>query len=297
MTCGINMIAIRIELISPTELIIISIKMFLYNSMLVYVVLLLSVIILLMRSKRNKYDFKCFLLALKNERGRSEKFLQSIHKKIPLEIVYGKDTRTPEKAKRFREHIDPDYYDKAVEMYHDPTVLRPDITYFNLGAIGCMMGHMKIYEKCQNQNVKYALIFEDNVVIKSNKLYDQVQSVIDEKGDDFEICFFHCLSRLPEKEEGNLEKVKWISSTKCYLVNIPNMRWYKRFFLPMDNHVDMKHEDIISRGARVYYKDLRNFIHIDRSHPSTIKHSDHGRTLFFSRTNPDALPKHLKHGY
>ena len=274
--------------------------MFRYSSMIVYLVLLVFVIILLMRSKRKKfekYDFKCYLLALKSEPARSEKFIQSIDKKIPLEIVYGRDTRTPKKAEKFREHIDPDYYDKAIEMYHDPSVRRPDITYFNLGAIGCMMGHMKIYEKCQNQNVKYALIFEDNVVIDSNRLYDQVQSVIDEKGDDFEICFFHCLSRLPERKEGSLEKVKWISSTKCYLVNIPNMRWYKRFFLPMDNHIDMKHEDLIAQGARIYYKDLRTFMHIDRSHTSTIGHSDHGRSLFFSRTNPDALPTHLKPGY
>lgn len=265
--------------------------------MIVYLVLLLIVCFLLMRTKREKYDFKCFLLALKNEPARSEKFMRSIDKRIPLEIVYGKDTRTPKKAERFREYVDPDYYDKAVEMYHDSSVKRPDITYFNLGAIGCMMGHMKIYEKCFNQGVKYALIFEDNVVIDSNKLYDQVQSVINEKGDDFEMCFFHCLSRLPDKKEGNLEKVKWISSTKCYLVNIPNMRFYKRFFLPMDNHIDMKHEDIISRGARVYYKDLRNYMHIDRSHSSTIGHSDHGRSLFFSRTHPDALPDDLKYGY
>jgi len=294
------MIVMRIELTSPIESIMISIKMFRYSSMIVYLVLLVFVIILLMRSKRKKfekYDFKCFLLALKSEPVRSEKFIQSIDKKIPLEIVYGRDTRTPKKAEKFREHIDPDYYDKAIEMYHDPSVRRLDITYFNLGAIGCMMGHMKIYEKCQNQNVKYALIFEDNVVIDSNRLYDQVQSVIDEKGDDFEICFFHCLSRLPERKEGSLEKVKWISSTKCYLVNIPNMRWYKRFFLPMDNHIDMKHEDLIAQGARIYYKDLRTFMHIDRSHTSTIGHSDHGRSLFFSRTNPDALPTHLKPGY
>jgi hypothetical protein len=294
------MIVMRIELTSPIESMMISIKMFRYSSMIVYLVLLVFVIILLMRSKRKKfekYDFKCYLLALKSEPARSEKFIQSIDKKIPLEIVYGRDTRTPKKAEKFREHIDPDYYDKAIEMYHDPSVRRPDITYFNLGAIGCMMGHMKIYEKCQNQNVKYALIFEDNVVIDSNRLYDQVQSVIDEKGDDFEICFFHCLSRLPERKEGSLEKVKWISSTKCYLVNIPNMRWYKRFFLPMDNHIDMKHEDLIAQGARIYYKDLRTFMHIDRSHTSTIGHSDHGRSLFFSRTNPDALPTHLKPGY
>jgi hypothetical protein len=184
-----------------------------------------------------------------------------------------------------------------LEMYEDPTVKRPDITYFNLGAIGCFMGHMEFYQRCFDQGLKYAVIFEDNVVIDSNKIYDQIQSVIDEKGDDLEMCFFHCLSRLPDKKEGTLEKVKWISSTKCYLINVHNMRWYKRFFLPMDNHVDMKHEDLIARGARIYYKDLRRYMHIDRSHTSIIGHSDHGRRSFFSRVHPDVSIKKLKHGY
>tara|TARA_B110000503_G_scaffold48915_1_gene79408 strand:+ start:426 stop:1130 length:705 start_codon:yes stop_codon:yes gene_type:complete len=234
---------------------------------------------------------------MKNEPARRERFIQSIDTKIPLEIIYGKDTRTPQTAQEFQELIDHDYYEKAVEMYEDPTVRRPDITYFNLGAIGCFMGHMDFYKRCFDQDLKYAVIFEDNVVIDSNKIYDQIQSVIDEKGDDLEMCFFHCLSRLPEKKEGTLEKVKWISSTKCYLINVHNMRWYKRFFLPMDNHIDMKHEDLIAKGARIYYKDLRKFMHIDRSHSSIIGHSDHGRRGFFSRVQPDASIKKLKHGY
>ena len=70
------------------------------------------------------------------------------------------------------------------------------------------------------------------------------------------MCFFHCLSRLPTKLKEDLEKVQWISSTKCYLINVDNMKKYKKYFLPMDNHIDMKHEDIIAKGARVYYKDL-----------------------------------------
>jgi GR25 family glycosyltransferase involved in LPS biosynthesis len=268
--------------------------------MIFYVILFVVVCFLLTRVNRKKfekYDFKCFLLGMKNEPSRSEQFVRSIDKKMPLEIIYGKDTRTPQKAQQFQEYIDPDYYDKAVEMYHDPEVRRPDITYFNLGAIGCFMGHMEFYEKCFKQDLKYAVIFEDNVIIDSNRIYDEIQSVIDEKGDDFEMCFFHCLSRLPEKKEGTLEKVKWISSTKCYLINVHNMRWFKRFFLPMDNHVDMKHEDLIVKGARIYYKDFRKYMHVDRKHTSTIGHSEHGRPSYFSRTNPDATPDDLKSGF
>ena len=182
-------------------------------------------------------------------------------------------------------------------MHYDPTVKRPNITYFNLGAIGCFVGHMDFYKRCFDQGLKYAVIFEDNVVIKSPQLFNQIQEVIDEKGNNFEMCFFHCLSRLPDKTEGNLEKVKWISSTKCYLVNVDNMRKYNKYFYPMDNHIDMKHEDLIQKGARVYYKDLRKYMLIDRSKGSLIGHSDHGEKNFISRHHPQATPDDVKWGY
>jgi|SRR5210317_1931594 GR25 family glycosyltransferase involved in LPS biosynthesis len=248
-------------------------------------------------SGRSHYNYKCFLLTLKNEEKRHNRFLKSHNSEVPVEIIYGPDTRNVRIAREYQDVIEPEYFEKAVEMHYDQAVLRPDITYFNLGAIGCFMGHMEFYERCFSQNLKYAVIFEDNVVVKSHRLYDEIQKVINEKGDDFEMCFFHCLSRLPVRKEGSLERVSWISSTKCYLINVENMKKYKKEFLPMDNHIDMKHEDIIARGARVYYKDLRGYLTIDRSHRSLIGHSHHGRKEFFSRQYPTLTPAHLKRGY
>ena len=216
---------------------------------------------------------------------------------IPIEVIYGPDTRNVKNAREFENHVDPEYFEKAVEMHYNPQVKRPDITYFNLGAIGCFMGHMEFYKRCFDQGLKYAVIFEDNVIIKSNKLYDEIQKIIDDRGDEFEMCFFHCLSRLPDKQDGKLERVKWISSTKCYLINVENMKKYTKYFLPMDNHVDMKHEDLIANGARIYYKDMRRYMKIDRTHNSTIGHSEHGRPQYFSRNHPTATPDDVIFGY
>jgi len=255
------------------------------------------VYILLNKSIKKKYDYKCFLLTLKTETVRQNNFFRNYNGNIPIEKIYGPDTRNIKTARKFEEYIDPEYFEKAVEMHYNLEIKRPDVTYFNIGAIGCFMGHMDFYKRCFDQGLKYAVIFEDNVTINSPELYNQIQSVIDEKGNDFEMCFFHCLSRFCDSQDGSLEKVKWISSTKCYLINVDNMRKYQKYFLPMDNHIDMKHEDIISKGARVYYKDLRKYMSIDRSHKSIIGHSDHGRPLFVSRINPEITPSDLKWGY
>jgi NDP-sugar pyrophosphorylase family protein len=235
---------------------------------------------------------------MKDEKLRQERFFKNHDSSIPIEVIYGSDTRNIETAREYEDKIKPKYFNKAVEMHYNSDVIRPDITYFNMGAIGCFMGHMEFYDRCFDQGLKYAVIFEDNVIVKSNELYKQIQDVIDKKGDDFEMCFFHCLSRLPfHNEEEEIERVKWISSTKCYLVHVPNMKKYVKHFLPMDNHVDMKHEDIIVEGARVYYKDLRNYMRVDRSHSSTIGHRDHGEESFISRQYKSATVDDVKWGY
>tara|TARA_B110000046_G_scaffold43640_1_gene48637 strand:+ start:152 stop:859 length:708 start_codon:yes stop_codon:yes gene_type:complete len=235
---------------------------------------------------------------MKDEKLRQERFFKNHDSSIPIEVIYGSDTRNIETAREYEDKIKPKYFNKAVEMHYNSDVIRPDITYFNMGAIGCFMGHMEFYDRCFDQGLKYAVIFEDNVIVKSNELYKQIQDVIDKKGDDFEMCFFHCLSRLPfHNEEEEIERVKWISSTKCYLVHVPNMKKYVKHFLPMDNHVDMKHEDLIAEGARVYYKDLRNYMRVDRSHSSTIGHRDHGEESFISRQYKSATVDDVKWGY
>jgi hypothetical protein len=261
------------------------------------ILILILVLVLLYNiktvKKKMKHDYKCFLLTVKSAKERQNRFFKYHDTDIPIEVIYGPDTRSVKVARKFEYDIEPEYFEKAIEMHYNPTVPRPDITYFNLGAIGCFMGHMEFYKRCFNQGIKYAVIFEDNVIVKSNLLYDEIQKVIDEKGDDFEMYFFHCLSRLPESGE----KVKWISSTKCYLINVSNMEKYHKYFYPMDNHIDMKHEDLIAKGARVYYRDLRKYIHIDRSHTSTIGHRNHGNKTFFSRQYPMATPDDVERGY
>jgi hypothetical protein len=256
---------------------------------MVPVIVLIFLVMVLVRARtrtrtRRNLSYDCFLLTVNDQTERRNRFFKGHDSSIPIETIYGMDTRKVKNARVYENLIDPAYFEKAIEMHYDPTIIRPDITYFNIGAIGCFMGHMDFYKRCfERTGLKYAVIFEDNVIIKNHGIYDEIQSVIDEKGDAFEMCFFHCLARLSEPGNNGLEKVKWISSTKCYLIHVDNMRNYVQYFLPMDNHVDMKHEDLVRNGARIFYKDLRNCIQIDRNQMSLINHSKHGRPDFISR--------------
>jgi hypothetical protein len=261
--------------------------------MISIILVLLIIIFLILRRPVEKYAYKSYLLTIPSAHERREVFFQ--YATQPVEVVYGKDTRDVATARTFEHMVQPEFFNKAVEMHYDSDVARPNMSYFNMGAIGCYFGHMEILNKAVNDKVKYALIFEDNAVVKSPKLYDEVQKVIDARGDNFEACFFHCLSYLPAPE--NKEKVLWISSTKCYLVHVPNMKKYLPTFIPMNNHVDLKFEDIIAKGARVYYRDMRKYLAIDRSHQSTIGHRGEEDEEFFSRQYPKVPRSKLVSGW
>ena len=265
---------------------------------IIVVLLALLLLLLLWLRKSKALEYKCFLLTIPSSTTRRKNFLEHHDPAVPLEIIYGVDTKNVENAKKYEKIIDPVYFKEALRLHYNNKNLRPDMTYFNLGAIGCYMGHMEFYRRCFEQGLTYAVVFEDNVIVSSPRLYDEIQGVINTMGDDFEMCFFHCLSRYTDaRVTRDIERVKWISSCKCYLVNVKNMQKYYSTFFPIDNHVDMKHEDLIAKGARVFYKDLRDYMYIDRSGNSTIGHSHHHKPKYFSRQYPSVTTDVLEYGY
>lgn len=232
--------------------------------------------------RRARISYETFALTLPSSRARLTKFLRHHPKSIPLHLVYGKDTKKVEIAREFEDYVEPKKWKHALAMHYNPNLRRPDITYFNLGAIGAWMGHVEVWRRAKARGTKYALVFEDNVA-PSERLYHEVERVIQEKGDSFEAVFFHCIARVTDGREGTLERVKWISSMKCYLVNVPNfLPFVEKHMFRMDNHVDNKMEDLIANGARVFYKDMGHCAKIDRSGPSTIGHADHDKPEWFS---------------
>ncbi|AUT19140.1 hypothetical protein DSLPV1_169 [Dishui lake phycodnavirus 1] len=260
--------------------------------------LVLAFIFLLTR--RTRLGFKPYLITLPSSTERQRAFFQRYDQHgIPIDVVYGTDTKKVENARQFERVVDSRYMKKAVEMHYNNRARRPDITFFNLGAIGAMQAHLSVYERARQEGVKYALVLEDNVMVNDRVFFSEIQKTIDALGDDFEMVFFHCLTRFPARD-GHLpgyEKIRWISSMKCYLIHVPNMEMYISKFLPQDNHIDHKVEDLIAEGARVFYKDLRHCISIDRSKHSTIGHSKHDNSDFFSRQFPEASARELVDGF
>ena len=218
---------------------------------------------------------KCFLLTLTESVDRRTEFIKSYNSvkvDIPLEIIYGVNTKIKSEAEKYKHLVVPEKYNLMYD-FDSGKKNRPDHTYFNSGALGCYLGHMDFYKRCFEQNLDYAIIFEDNVVL-SDSFNNELQIALTRLGDNFDACFFHCFSHIGENVEkcGNeIKKLKFIFGTKCYLINVKRMKKYYDFFYPINNHVDMAYEKIIYHGADIY---LINFNSIKVGiRQSTIGHT------------------------
>ena len=145
---------------------------------------------------------------------------------------------------------------------------RLSLSDFNSGALGCYLGHTTFYEKCFEQNIRYALICEDNV--RFNKKF-KMEMILPS---DFDIVFFHSWNNVGEETNTcvqGIKKLKKVMGTKCYLINVESMKKYYPLFFPINNHIDLKYKDLIQKGCNVYFLPLD--IHIDSTGGSTIGHS------------------------
>jgi hypothetical protein len=76
--------------------------------------------------KIEEYDYDCFLLTLpEKEEKRKERFMKVTTQSIPIEIIYGPDTKNVKNARKFEHMIDGEYFEKAVEMHYDNSVKTP----------------------------------------------------------------------------------------------------------------------------------------------------------------------------
>jgi GR25 family glycosyltransferase involved in LPS biosynthesis len=253
-------------------------------------ILLLLLLLLFLLFKRRVSSFtsdsikidKVFLLSLPSSSDRRTSFLNSYNSLktgLPLEIISGIDTKIPQNAEPYKHLVDPERYNN---MYtYDTGTPRPNHTYFNSGALGCYLGHMEFYKRCFEQNLKYALIFEDNVTFDPS-FVDQLNKALENVPKNFDILFLTNIFGFVKDTEikKGMYKIKWVMGTKAYIINVENMKKYHSLFYPIANHIDLNYEKLIYNGANVYLTKLQS-IHVDLG-KSVIGHGSVLNDIYFT---------------
>ena len=249
-----------------------------------FLILILFLLIFLKNKKKSTFGNseckplpvidKIFVLSMKVSQERRQNFLNSyknLKSGIPLQIIWGVDTKIPKNAEPFRDQVDPYKFSIMYDLDSGKRE-RTKLSEFNSGALGCYLGHMEFYRECFRQKLKYALICEDNVVFSQNFLAEWKSLSVP---NDFDVLFFHAWNTIGEYDVCNsrVKTLKKVMGTKCYLINVESMKRYYQHFFPIDNHVDFKYRDLIEKGCRVYYYPLNTIEVVYTKESSTIGHS------------------------
>jgi hypothetical protein len=88
--------------------------------MVIIILVLLVLLLLILRKPVEKYSYKSYLLTIPSARERREVFFQ--YTDHPVEVVYGKDTRDVATARTFEHMVQPEFFNKAVEMHYDSSM-------------------------------------------------------------------------------------------------------------------------------------------------------------------------------
>jgi glycosyl transferase family 25 len=128
-----------------------------------------------------------------------------------------------------------------------------------MGQIGCYLSHFNIYKKIKKENKDgYTIIFEDDFLIKSENLLDEVKkaiNILNTKNIDFDFLFLgNTLNNHGKNIKDNLyylDKNNNLYGTHCYLINnnkldkiINNL---SRIYTTIDDSIqNLSYEDIFN---------------------------------------------------
>ena len=120
-------------------------------------------------------------------------------------------------------------------------------TYFKKSIIGCFLSHVEIWEDIIKNNIKYAIIFEDDALYTTNNFFKEVDKIISTipENTDFISLFHHnkleqveLIQTLKEYNEYLLKINDFIWGTVCYIITLKGAKKFMKNLLPIDMPVD-----------------------------------------------------------
>jgi len=112
----------------------------------------------------------------------------------------------------------------------------------NLGAVGCYLSHIKIWYKILNDNVKYGIVYEDDVLFNNKITSDSIMESINNLPDDWDILLLnknkvkmHKVNNIPD-----LYKIERFLCTHSYVINSNIIPYLLENVLPINQQIDFK---------------------------------------------------------
>ena len=111
-----------------------------------------------------------------------------------------------------------------------------------MGAVGCYLSHIKVWLKILKDNVKYGIVYEDDVLFNKNITSNVIIEYINKLPDNWHILLLnknkvkmHKINNIPD-----LYKVDRFLCTHSYVINSNIIHYLVENILPINQQIDFK---------------------------------------------------------
>jgi len=215
-----------------------------YENILLYNILIFIIIVLLflyIKNKKIHYNklIKTYVINLNYRLDRKQRFINTYNlNNISYEIINAIDKNKLIPHKLLFNNI------LGITGFNNLSLtIRKNHYEFNtLGAVGCYLSHIKVWKKILEDNVKYGIIFEDDVEFNKNITTNTIMNYINNLPNDWDILLLNknkVKMNLVNKEK-KLYKVYKFLCTHSYVIKSSVINYLLENILPINQQIDFK---------------------------------------------------------
>lgn len=148
------------------------------------------------------------------------------------------NTKTLEKVSKYKDMISKFYYDELVD--YNINKMRKHNYQLTNGAVGCYLSFISIFKKILENNMKYALIFEDDLQINCDKqTFWKIISNL-RIPSDTDVFLLHGLYNDPLRKllQTGIHRINFFYCTTCMLVTNQGAKKLLEHLLPIEVQID-----------------------------------------------------------
>mgnify|MGYP001167542500 CR=1 FL=1 len=189
--------------------------------------------------KKNNKLIKAYVINLDYRKDRKKRFIESYNlEDINYEIVNAIDKKFLIPNILFTNNI----LGKIGYNNLGLNIRNNHYEFNTMGAVACYLSHIKVWLKSLNDNVKYAIVFEDDVLFNNKITSNIIKEYIKKLPNDWHILLLN-RNRIRMNKINNISdlyKVHRFLCTHSYVINTKIINYLLENILPINQQIDFK---------------------------------------------------------
>lgn len=242
------------------------------------IIILLAAIFTIIKYSQNCIkiykDYRSIIINLARRRNRMIQFSNHYFLPIQYEIFDAIDGKNLDARKLHKDGIIGDYGLQSIINIASGKSKKFHHELCTIGAVGCSLSHIQIWQKIVSENIQKCLIFEDDAWV-INADMDIIDANINKLPKDWHIYMIgqphSILEGIPCDKIGDLHRITRFCGTHAYIINLEGAKWLLEHgkLFPIQQQIDAHLSELcLDFNFNIY-------IHIKSSHISPFSvHSD-----------------------